>query len=134
MSGVIRGSVAAITLLTIACGSSKPATREVVVWQKVGSWDGRGNRQTESFEGETGALRVRWEARSDTPSPSGTLRITLHSAVSGRPLAVTVDQHGLGSGTAYANEDPRTFFFVVDSANLGWSFTVDEQVAMIKNY
>ena len=81
-----------------------------------------------------GALRVRWEARSHTPSASGTLRVTIHSAVSGRPLAVTVDQQGPGSGTAYANEDPRTFFFVIDSVNLDWSFTVDEQVALTKNY
>jgi len=123
-----RYAVAAVTLLSIACGPSKPATREVVLWQKVGSWSGRGNHQTESFEGETGDLRVQWEARSDAPSVSGTLQITLHSAVSGRPLSVAVDQHGAGSGTAYVNEDPRTFFFVIDSANLDWSFTVDEQV------
>jgi hypothetical protein len=101
-----------------------------VVWQKVGAWSGRGNRQTDSFEGETGELRVRWDARGDTPSVSGTLQITLHSGLSGRPLSVVVDHQGAGSGTAYVNEDPRTFFFVIDSANLDWSFTVDERIVM----
>jgi hypothetical protein len=123
-------AILAAALLAIACGSSKPASRDVVVWQKLGSWSGSGSRQTESFEGETGALRVRWEARSDARPVSGTLRITLHSAVSGRPLSVAVDQQGAGSGTAYVNEDPRTFFFVIDSANLDWSFMVDEQITM----
>jgi len=96
----------------------------------MGSWAGHGNKQTESFVGETGAFRIQWDAKGVSATPPGALKITLYSAVSGRPLSVAVDQRGPGGGTTYLNEDPRTFFFVVDSANLDWSFTADEQVSL----
>jgi hypothetical protein len=37
-----------------------------------------------------------------------------------------VDEKGLGEGTAYTAEDPRVFYVLVESANLDWSFTVEE--------
>jgi len=37
-----------------------------------------------------------------------------------------VDEKGVGEGTAYAADDPRVFQFSVESANLDWSFTVEE--------
>jgi len=100
------------------------------VWLKMGAWSGHGDRQTDSFDGETGAFRITWDAKGAPPSAPGTLKITLHSAVSGRPLAVAVDQQGAGGGTTYVNEDPRSFFFVVESKNLDWSFSTDEQVTV----
>jgi hypothetical protein len=102
------------------------ATREVVVWRSIGSWSGRGNTQTESFTSDTGALRVRWQTDHEVRPGDGTFRLTLHSAISGRPLAQAVDHRGAGADTAYVSEDPRVFFMVVDSALLEWSFTIDE--------
>lgn len=78
--------------------------------------------------GETGALRIIWAAKPSGPaSASGTFRVTIHSAISGRPLAVPVDQKGPGTGTAFVSEDARMFFSVVDSRDLDWSFTVEER-------
>ena len=50
----------------------------------------------------------------------------LQSAISGRALQEPVDEKGLGEGTAYMAEDPRVFYMTVESANLDWSFTVEE--------
>jgi hypothetical protein len=102
------------------------ATRTVVVWRAIGSWSGRGNTQTESFTSDTGSLRVRWHADHEAHAGDGTLRLTLHSAISGRPLAQVVDHRGAGADTSYVSEDPRVFYVVVDSASLDWSFTIDE--------
>lgn len=53
-------------------------------------------------------------------------RLTFHSAVSGRQLAVITDQRGAGSGEAYIPEEPRPSYMFVESDNLDWSFTVEE--------
>jgi hypothetical protein len=123
-------------LLTAAIGACdgrravpvKAATREVVAWRSIGSWSGRGNTQTESFTSDTGSLRVRWHTDHEVPPGDGTFRLTLHSAISGRPLAQAVDHRGVGADTSYVSEDPRVFFFVVDSDRVEWSFTIDEAV------
>jgi hypothetical protein len=36
------------------------------------------------------------------------------------------DFQGVGQNTAYVNEDPRTFYALVESSNVDWRFTVDE--------
>lgn len=120
----------AAALLTAACGAPapKPVQEQVVAWKNLGEWSGRGNAQTESFIGLTGSLRMRWRTKNEAPAGSGTFRLTLQSAISGRPLQETVDQKGPGEGTAYAAEDPRAFYVLVESANLDWSFTVDEAI------
>ena len=40
----------------------------------------------ESFDGTTGALRLRWETRADGTVAQARLRVWLFSAISGRPL------------------------------------------------
>jgi hypothetical protein len=109
----------------------KPAA-PTVAWHQLGSWSGRGDLQTESFESDTGALRVRWET---TPQPGdaasaaqGAFRLTAHSAISGRPLQEVVDHTGIGSGVGYVQQDPHVFYVVVDSSHVHWKFTVEEAI------
>jgi hypothetical protein len=117
----------AAPLLASACGPPpEPVKKEVVIWKNVGEWSGRGNAQTESFIGLTGSLRMHWRTKNETQKGAGTFRLILQSAVSGRALQETVDEKGLGEGTVYAAEDPRMFYLSVESANLDWSFTVEE--------
>jgi hypothetical protein len=120
----------AAALLTVACGAPapQPVQEQVVAWKNLGEWSGHGNSQTESFIGLTGSLRMRWRTKNEAPEGNGTFRLILQSAISGRPLQETVDQKGPGEGTAYAAEDPRAFYVLVESANLDWSFTVEEAI------
>ncbi len=103
-------------------------THDDVIWEHLGDWTGKGSSQTESFTGATGAFRIKWQTRAAAPGVEGTFLLTIHSAISGRPLQVAVDQRGPGADTAYVNEDPRVFFAVVEAENLEWSFSVDEAV------
>jgi hypothetical protein len=98
-------------------------------WHRLGSWSGRDNRQTESFNSESGALRVRWETRGEPAPGAGVFRVTAHSAISGRLLQEVVDQRGPGRGIGYVQQDPHVFYFVVESKNLDWEFTVEEAIA-----
>src|SRR5947207_5517188 len=88
----------AIALLAGGCGGqAHPAddtAKRVVVWRAVGSWSGRGNRQTESFTSESGTLRIRWT--TSRGEPAGAFRLTAHSAISGRLLEQAVDHRGVG--------------------------------------
>jgi hypothetical protein len=108
-----------------------PAKREQrIIWRSVGSWTGRGNRQTESFTSDSGALRVRWDAKASTTNPGdGLFRLTAHSAISGRPLEQVVEVHGAGSGTGYVSQDPHVFYMLVESSGLDWQFSVEEGIA-----
>jgi hypothetical protein len=123
-----------LCVLASACSSpeAKPTQEKPnqnIQWRTLGSFAGRGNEQTQSFTSDTGVMRILWEAKSSGPaSSSGTLRVTIHSAISGRPLLMALDQKGPGKGTAFVGEDPRVFFAVVDSRDLDWSFTVQERV------
>ena len=123
--------LSALLLVSAAC-SQPPAPPQnqkpkEIPWDIVGSWSGRGSKQLESFESQ-GTLRIKWEAKAlNPPSTPATFRLTVHSAISGRPLSVAVDQKGPGAGTAFVGEDPRMFFTVVESKGLDWSFTVEER-------
>ena len=118
----------ACALLTSTCGAPPPTPlpKEVVVWKSLGEWSGHGNAQTESFFGLTGALRMHWRTKNEDPKGAGTFKLILQSAISGRDLQEPVDEKGPGEGTAYTAEDPRAFQISVASANLDWSFTVEE--------
>lgn len=72
---------------------------------------------------------MRWKTTDGSDRSPGNFQVTIHSAISGRPLAVAIDHEGAGSDTAYVTEDPRVFFAVVDSAGLDWTFTVEEAVS-----
>jgi len=104
-----------------------PVGAEAVSWQPLGTWSGTGSSQSESFIGNTGAFRVRWEAKAAGAQP-GALRIALHSAVSGRPIVTAVDVHGAGKGESVVSDDPRVYYVQVDSSNLEWRFTVEEGI------
>src|SRR6185436_12762833 len=122
---MIRSRLAAVAFALIAGACSGQAPRaetpqQVIAWKAVGSWSGRGNRQTESFRSDSGALRVRWSASPVTvvnqqPGDAGTLKVTAHSAISGRLLEQVVDHRGEGKGVGYVNQDPHVFYLMVES-------------------
>jgi hypothetical protein len=124
----------ACVLIASACGVQQAAAphqipNQEIAWRTVGTYAGHGSEQSASFTSDNGAMRILWEAKpSGAASSSGTFRITIHSAISGRPLLVAVDHKGPGKGTAFVGEDPRVFFAEVDSHDLDWSFTVQERI------
>jgi hypothetical protein len=122
-------------LLSLAClstGSCRhvepPPEEPTVAWRPLGSWSGRGNTQTESFTSDSGSMKVEWTAKDGKKPGAGTFHLVIHSAISGRPLIDAVDHRGAGAGTEFVYEDPRVFFAVVESADLEWSFSLQEAV------
>jgi len=128
------------TLLAVACALSLGACRSepapkleakqpAVGWRPIGSWSGRGNTQTESFNIESWQWRIKWQTTNETSPGAGKFRLMVHSAVSGRPLSLAVEHQGAGRDIAYVSEDPRLFHLVVESSDEDWSFSVEEAVS-----
>lgn len=124
--------VLAITLFGSACGSNDTAVEKpaAAVWKRVGSWSGRGDRQTESFTSDTGGFRVHWQTKNETPPGAGRLKVVFRSGDSGREIIDAVDARGVGAGTEdVAGDRPRWYFLTIESANVDWTVTVEEQIA-----
>ncbi len=129
MTAPLRLALAAVFLIT-ACRSqpSRPA-KDVVVWKPIGTWSGRGDKQTETFTGDTGGFRVRWQATNESPPGGGRLRVVFRSGDSGREIIEAIDARGGGSGIEeVAAERPRWYYITVESANVDWMIAVDERI------
>ena len=109
--------------------SSLPSSSTTVLWRALGEWSGRGDRQTESFEIASGALRLTWSAQDGGQPGAGTLRVGLHSAISGRPLETVVDRVGAGSDTVRLTAGPRVAYLLIESSGLDWRVGLEEGVA-----
>lgn len=122
--------VVVAALLSCACQSeSTPVIKPVGVgWRPVAAFSGHGNSQTESFNVDTGQWRIKWDTKNETSPDSGTFRVMVHSAVSGRPMMLAVEHRGAGHDVAYVNEDPRLYHLVIESEDLDWSLKIEEAV------
>ena len=118
--------ITAISLAGCRPGSRPEARPVTMAWQKVGSWSGRGNAQTDSFDIGFSQCRIRWETRNERSPGTGTFHVTVNSAVSGRELAAAVDHQGIGRDLAYVGVDPHFSYLIIESKNVDWSVTVEE--------
>jgi len=123
----------AVIVAGLACCGCRPepkanAQQTLTGWRPVGAFAGRGNSQTESFNIDSGQWRIKWVTTNENPAGTGTFRVTVHSAVSGRPMGAAVEHRGTGQGTAYVNEDPRLYHLVIESSNVDWSVAMEEAV------
>jgi hypothetical protein len=127
----------AALLLLAACRSDAPrpqsAHEQVVAWKPIGSWSGRGDKQTETFTSDTGGFRVHWKAAKEAPAGGGRLRVVFRSGDSGREIIEAIDARGEGGGTEeVAAERPRWFYITIESANVDWAVSIDERIEGIR--
>ena len=112
-----------------ACGCTpKPSESPTIVsvTRPVGSWKGRGTATVGDIPSETGRFLIVWETTNESPAGAGRFKLTLRSAISGRTIGIVADHTGTGTGTAEYDDGPRTYDFLVESANVDWSFRVEE--------
>lgn len=117
-----------IALLS-ACRSPAPPSKSasVAAYRLVGSWQGKGDMTLGDVNSE-GQFRLRWETHGEDPKGAGRFRLTIRSGVSGRTLQVAADHKGEGAGVVDFADSPRIYDFLVESANVLWSFTVEDIV------
>jgi hypothetical protein len=121
----------AIAFILSACGADTPAPppQDLVVWKPIGSWSGRGDRQTENFTSDSGGFRVHWSMKNESKKDSGRLRVVLSSMDSGRDIVEAVDVRGVGDGVEeVAAERPRWYYLTIESADADWTVSIDERI------
>ena len=130
---VAAGVLLVVTVYASACRSDRPShvasPPAATEWREIGAWSGRLGQQTESFEVSTVAMRLRWQTTSETSPGAGRLKVTLHSAASGRPIQTIVDAHGVSSATVDVADEPRWSYFVIEAANVEWQVTLEQGFA-----
>lgn len=136
-----RAALAALlaTLQVFASACEAPTARAAQVpaaattWRTLGQWAGTGSRQTGSFDVASGALRLQWEARAGATTAGaapGRFRVSLYSAISGRPLQVIVDSASPASGTAHLVDDPRVSYLLIEAEGVSWTAALHEATAV----
>lgn len=119
--------VSFVSFVLQGCGSQPSNPQAIVaVTRTVGAWQGRGTTTVGDVPSETGRLVIHWQTTNESPAGAGTFKLTLRSAISGRTIGIVADQRGTGAGTAAFDEGHRTYDFLVESANVDWSFRVEE--------
>ena len=127
-----RGNWKLLVVLLFLAGcraeTPPPPPQAVVVWKPIGSWSGRGDRQTETFTSDTGGFRVHWETANETAS-AGRLKVVFRSGDSGREIIEAIDARGAGGGLEeVAAERPRWYYLTIESADADWKVSVDERI------
>jgi len=108
---------------------AQPAERELTTWKPVGSWSGRGDKQTETFTSDTGGFRITWATSNETVPGEGRLKVIFRSGDSGRPIIDAVDARGVDHDVEIVSaERPRWYYLTIESANVDWTVTVDERI------
>jgi hypothetical protein len=128
--------VAGLAMLLLAPGCSPTPTEPkpiIAVTRTVGSWQGRGTRTVGDVPSETGRFLIHWQTSNESPAGAGTFKLTLRSAISGRTIGIVADVTGTSAGTAHFDEGPRTYDFLVESANVDWTFRVEETSGEFSN-
>jgi hypothetical protein len=119
--------VSFVVAFTFGCTQKPYEAQPIVsVTRPVGSWQGRGTATVGDIPSETGRFRIMWETSNESPAGAGRFKLTLRSAISGRTIGIVADHQGVGTGTAEYDEGPRTYDFLVESANVDWKFRVEE--------
>ena len=116
-----------LLLLLASCSQPPPKPAEqTIIWERAGSWSGRGDVETNSFPSSSGYLRFTWETSNETKPGEGRFKLILGSSISGRAIMTVVESKGAKRDVAYVSEEARTFYIKVESANEDWKVTVDE--------
>lgn len=126
---IVAGACASACRADGSSGVAPPPVAAAIAWREIGTWSGGLSRQTESFEVSTAAMRLRWQTTRETTPGAGRLTVTLHSAVSGRPLQTIVDAHGVASATVNIADEPRWSYFAIEATNVEWQMTLEQGFA-----
>src|SRR4029453_17928387 len=88
-----------VVFLLPSCTQPPPKPAEqTIIWERAGSWSGRGDLETNSFPASNGYLRFTWETSNETKPGEGRFKLSLGSSISGRLMQGGGDSKGGGPG------------------------------------
>lgn len=93
-------------------------------WQRVAHWSGSGMKETESFSVASREWRISWSTKNE--QVSGILQIYVHNDA-GRMVSLAANVQGAKSDVSYVRSGPGKHYLQINSANVDWDITVEDQ-------
>lgn len=114
-----------------SAGSSSSATKAAppggaATWQQVMRWTGSGIKQTETFPVASREWRITWKSSNEAFPGAGILQIFVYDE-SGGMVSLAANKQGTGSDVSYVRAAPGRFYLMINSGNLDWDVTVEDQ-------
>ena len=106
-----------------AVPSRAPAGKQ---WTSIASWSGSGIKETETFVTSSREWRVRWQARNEAFAGAGLLQIMVYTGDGGL-VTLAANKQGTGSDISYVRSARGRHYLTMNSANVDWEVTVEEQ-------
>lgn len=106
---------------------AEPQQPQEPTWTEVASWSGSGIKNTETFQVSSREWRINWETSNE--NIAGIFQVLVYDANGSNqmPVSIPVNAQGVGSDTTYIREGPGAFYLEINSANVDWKITVEDQ-------
>lgn len=101
-------------------------TLQALEWQVIKRWSGNGSKTTESFEVQDREWRINWETRNEPFAGAGIFQIYVYDDRDNL-VALAANKQGTGRDTSYVHGDPGRYYLTINSGNVDWSVTVEDQ-------
>lgn len=129
--GIGIGSVGSVPSRTLSTdrqrdspvGQAAPARTG---WTQVASWSGNGIKQTESFSINSREWRISWQATNEVLAGAGIVQIMVYGD-DGSLVTLAANKQGTGSDTSYVRSAPGRHYLMINSGNVDWTVTVEDQ-------
>lgn len=92
-------------------------------WGEVGSWNGTGRKNTETFTVTSDEWKIRWDAKSDGPM---TISIAVYDAA-GKLVGVAASSRKPGKEETYMRKPAGRYYLEINSVNADWTVTVEHK-------
>lgn len=111
---------------TATATQTATASSTTIPWRTVGIWSGDGNATTESFAIGSSNWRIDWQTTNVGVTSTFTLEVrnTNGDLV---PYATSLSAQAASSGTRYVSGQTGTYYLVINSSQLNWTVTVQDQ-------
>jgi len=95
-------------------------------WTEVASWRGSGIKDTETFTTSNREWRIRWHSENEPFPKAGILQIFVYRP-DGEMVNLAANKQGPGDDVSYIRAAPGPFYLKINSGNIDWDITVEEQ-------
>lgn len=95
-------------------------------WVEIASWSGSGMKTTETFVITSDEFRIKWKTMNEAFENSGIFQIYVNDE-SGQMVSLAGNKQGPGSDVSYVKEGPGRYYLEINSANIDWDVSVEEQ-------
>jgi hypothetical protein len=105
---------------------SSPAPARSAQWTTVKTWSGSGMKETETFTTTNREWRIKWTTSNEPFANVGLIQLFVYDG-DGTMVTLAANKQGPGSDVSYVRSAPGKHYLMINSANIDWDVTVEEE-------